>query len=372
MESTTPPSPASPPSRRLVRSRGDRVVSGVCGGIAAYFGIDALYIRIAAVASVFLAGLGLFLYLGALMLVPEEDGAALADTSTRRGRVLAGVGVVALVVAAGIALSGAVFGALWGLLPLAILALVGLFVWWLSSGQGLSGDWRVLLRRSLLGLAVLLGSLALFVAGGWAAGTGHGELAAALVIGAGVALLAGAFLRPVRPIILPALSLALGAAFVSAADVDLKGGVGERKYRPSDAADVRDHYRLGVGRLVVDLRDADLPRGDLPLRVKLGMGDAVLVVPRNVCVATRARVGAGAVEVFDHDSGGLDVDFEDLPGAPATTTRVLLDADVGLGALEVSHEDPDDHEFGPGRRFHEDGGTPGNTACTKAPHRASA
>jgi phage shock protein PspC (stress-responsive transcriptional regulator) len=356
MESTTPPSTTSPPPRRLARSRSDRVISGVCGGIAGYFGIDALYVRIAAVASVFLAGLGLFLYLGALLLVPEEDGGALADTSTRRGRVLAAVGVVALVVAAGIVLSGAVFGALWGLLPLAIIALLGLFVWWMSSGEGLSDDWRTLLRRSLLGLGVLVGSFALFVAGGWAAGTGHGELAAALVIGAGVAIVIGAFVRPVRPLVLPALSLALGAAFVSAADVDLKGGVGERSYRPAAAADVRDHYRLGAGRLVVDLRDAALPRGDIPLRVKLGMGEAVLVVPPNVCVATHAKVGAGAVQVFDRDTGGIDVDFEDLPTAAPTTTRVLLDADVGLGALEIQHEDPD-HHYGPREA--------GNKSCAK-------
>ncbi len=364
MESTTPPSPTSPPPRRLVRSRSDRVISGVCGGIADYFGIDALYVRIAAVASVFLAGLGGFLYLGALLLVPEEDGGALADTSTRRGRVLAAVGVVALVVAAGIVLSGAVFGALWGLLPLALLALLGLFVWWMSSGEGLSDDWRTLLRRSLLGLGVLIGSFALFLSGGWAAGTGHGELAAALVIGAGVAMVAGAFFRPVRVLVLPALALALGAAFVSAADIDLKGGVGEHKYRPSAAADVRDHYRLGAGRLVVDLRRAELPRGDLPLRLDLGMGQAVLVVPEDVCVATHAQVGMGAVQVFDRDSGGIDVDFEDLPAAPTTTTRLLVDADVGLGALEVQYDDPD-ADFGPRHRFH-DTGDPGNRACTNA------
>src|SRR4051794_736721 len=184
MESTSPTSPTPPPPRHLRRSRSDRVVSGVCGGLAEYFGIDAFYIRIAAVASVFLAGLGALLYLGALLLVPEEDGSALGDTSTRRGRFLAAVGVVALVAAAAVLLSGAVFGALWGLLPLAIIAGLGVFVWWLSSGQGLSGDWRVLLRRSLAGLGVLLGSVALFLAGGWAAGTDHGALVAGLVIAA--------------------------------------------------------------------------------------------------------------------------------------------------------------------------------------------
>jgi phage shock protein PspC (stress-responsive transcriptional regulator) len=363
MESTTPPPPTSPPPRRLVRSRSDRVISGVCGGLAARFGIDALYFRIAAVASVLLGGFGLFLYLGALLLVPEEDGGALADTSTRRGRVLAVVGVVALVVAAGIVISGPPLSALWGILPLALIALLGLFVWWMSSGEGLSDDWRTLLRRSLLGLGVLIGSFALFVAGGWAAGSGHGELVAALVIGAGAAIVAGAFFRPVRVLVLPALALALGAGFVSAADVDLKGGVGEHNYRPSAAADVRDHYRLGAGRLVVDLRDADLPRGDLPLRLDIGVGQAVLVVPENVCVATRAQVGMGAVQVFDRDSGGIDVDFEDLPAARPTTTRLLVDADVGLGALDVQYDDPDEN-YGPGHRFH-DSGDPGNLACAK-------
>ena len=98
------------------------------------------------------------------------------------------------------------------------------------------------------------------------------------------------------------------------------------------------------------------------------MGEAVLVVPENVCVATRAQVGMGAVQVFDHESGGIDVDFEDLPAARPATTRLLVDADVGLGALDVQYDDPDD-EFGPRHRFHEPG-DPGNLACTKPEKRA--
>ena len=356
MESTTPSPASPPPPRRFVRSRQDRVIAGVCAGVADYLGVDVFYVRVAAVASVFLAGLGGFLYLGAMLLLPEDDGPALADTTTRRGRLLAALGVVALVAAAGLVLSGAVLGALWGLLPLAILALLGLGVWWLSSGEGASDDWRVLLRRSLLGLAVLVGSVLLFATGAAAAGTDHGAVAAGLVIGAGVAVLAGAFVRPVRFLVLPALALALGAGFFSAAGVDLKGGVGERKYRPVAASDLRDHYRLGAGRLMVDLRDAELPRGDVALHLKLGMGEAVLVVPEDVCVATRAKVGVGDVALFDHDNGGIDLDVEDLPGAAPTVTRVVVDADVGFGALEVAHEDPD-HRFGPAE--------PGNRACAK-------
>lgn len=339
-----------------MRSRSDRVVGGVCAGVADYFGVDAFYIRIAAVASVFLAGLGGLLYLGALLLLPEEDGPPLANTTTGRGRLLAAIGVVALVAAAGVILSGAVLGAVWGLLPLAILALLGLGVWWLASGEGVSGDWRVLLKRSLLGLALLVGSAIVFVAGAVAAGTGQGEIAAGLVIGAGLAVVVGAFVRPVRFLVPPALALAIGAGFVAAADVDLKGGVGERKYRPAAAADVRDQYRLGMGHLVIDLRDTELPRGDVPLRLKLGMGEAELVVPKNVCVATRAEIGAGVARVFDRENDGVDVDYEDLPGAAPTVTRIVVDADIGFGAFEVSHEESD-HRFGtPG---------PGNQSCAR-------
>jgi hypothetical protein len=60
--------------------------------------------------------------------------------------------------------------------------------------------------------------------------------------------------------------------------------------------------------------------------------------------------------VFDRDTGGIDVDFEDLPTAQPTTTRLLVDADVGLGALEVQYEDPD-HHYGPTGA--------GNKSCAK-------
>ena len=45
----------------------------------------------------------------------------------------------------------------------------------------------------------------------------------------------------------------------------------------------------------------------------------------------------GAVAIFDHDSGGIDVDWRDTRRAPADTPRLVLDGDVGLGLLEVSH-----------------------------------
>ena len=46
-----------------------------------------------------------------------------------------------------------------------------------------------------------------------------------------------------------------------------------------------------------------------------------MLVPEDVCVSTTAKLGMGGVEVFDHDSGGIDVDWEDLQTADARHRR---------------------------------------------------
>src|SRR5436309_2009590 len=86
---TTPSHPAPDPDpapvaepRRLFRSRRDRVLGGVCGGLAEYFRIDPIIVRLGAVALVFAGGAGALLYLAALLLVPEEGGRPLHE---RRG-----------------------------------------------------------------------------------------------------------------------------------------------------------------------------------------------------------------------------------------------------------------------------------------------
>src|SRR4051812_43897520 len=68
------PEATPPPPRRLLRSSRDRVVGGVCGGIAEYFRIDPIIVRVAAVALAFVGGASLIAYLAALALVPGDDG----------------------------------------------------------------------------------------------------------------------------------------------------------------------------------------------------------------------------------------------------------------------------------------------------------
>lgn len=59
-------------SKRLYRSKTDRQIAGVCGGLGKYFDIDPTIIRLAWVIALFFAGGGLFAYLLAMIVVPTE------------------------------------------------------------------------------------------------------------------------------------------------------------------------------------------------------------------------------------------------------------------------------------------------------------
>jgi len=59
-------------TRRLYRSRTDRKLAGVCGGLAQYFNMDATLIRVLFVVLAVLGGSGLVLYLAMWIIVPNE------------------------------------------------------------------------------------------------------------------------------------------------------------------------------------------------------------------------------------------------------------------------------------------------------------
>jgi phage shock protein PspC (stress-responsive transcriptional regulator) len=59
-------------SRKLYRSRSNRVFGGVAGGLADYFNIDPLVVRILFVVLTLVGGGGLILYIAMWIFVPEE------------------------------------------------------------------------------------------------------------------------------------------------------------------------------------------------------------------------------------------------------------------------------------------------------------
>lgn len=57
--------------KRLYRSRKERMLGGVCGGIAEYFDVDPTIVRLAWVLFTFAGGAGLVAYIIAWIIVPE-------------------------------------------------------------------------------------------------------------------------------------------------------------------------------------------------------------------------------------------------------------------------------------------------------------
>ncbi|GAA2558284.1 PspC domain-containing protein [Pseudonocardia hydrocarbonoxydans] len=78
-DATTHAVPVAPagrgPAVRLVRSRTDRMIAGVCGGIAEAYGLDPALVRLIVVLlTVFGAGSGAIAYVAAWILMPDAPG----------------------------------------------------------------------------------------------------------------------------------------------------------------------------------------------------------------------------------------------------------------------------------------------------------
>ncbi len=366
--------PPERPRARLIRTRRGRLIGGVCSGLGAHFGVDPILLRIAFVGLAIFGGVGFWLYLAFLLLVPEE-GASAPPLRLRQlpWRLIAGA--AALIAAAAVGLPAAshpALGSAWAAgVVVGTIALVGI------AALGL----RIALRRRIraqrrsdperapspdqrlwsflaLAVAVTAGILLLALAGAWLAGTER-HLAAWAVVAVGAALALAAF-TTARRLVIPALAFALPVGAIAAAHADLHGGLGERTYRPAALAQLRPSYSLGAGLLEVDLRDVQLPPGDTTLHVRLGAGQVVVLVSDQVCVATHARIGAGYVGALDRETGGMDVNWVLRPSAPKGVPRLLLSGRVGLGTLIVA-----DRPLG-----HEGGFQPGaygnNDACRTA------
>jgi phage shock protein PspC (stress-responsive transcriptional regulator)/predicted membrane protein len=296
------------PPRRLRRSRSDAVIGGVAGGLGRYVAVDPLLFRIAFVVLTFAGGLGIVAYLAMLAFVPAEGEERAGDPMRTAARIVVAVliAVATVVAAAGVALAAAL---------------------------------------------------------------GGGVVIAALVVLAGVALACTAFFGGARWLIVPAVALVLPLGLVAAADLDLRGGIGERSYHPASFADLPDRYELGIGELHVDLSDIELPPGRTDLRIELGMGEALLRVPENVCVTSEVAVAAGGVDVLDRENAGIDVAVSEPRMMSQGRPILHVDGDVGVGVLEVVRagempnfiDRPGDWHPDRGRTFRDPG--PRDTGC---------
>jgi phage shock protein PspC (stress-responsive transcriptional regulator) len=347
--------------RRLLRSRDDRMIAGVAGGLANYFNVDPVIFRIGFAVSVFFGGLGVLAYIALALFVPSagEAGEESPAPVQRSGWLGIAAGTALIVIAISSIGSFVFWGDGWwddgwhfGWIFFPLLIGIGLYVAFRDRergrpmGVGRAVALAVLIAGSLIGLT------AIALVSAYAGATGGGVVIGALVIAIGALLVGAAFRGGARWLVVPALALAVPLSVVAATDVSFGSGVGEREHSPDVVADIPDNgYELGIGRLEVDLRDLDWRKNTaVDLDVDLGIGEAVVAVPKDVCVVADVHAAAGELRLLGDDTDGVDVDSDPVTATTATP-RLDLTGEVDLGAFQVINDDEidldeTDHRFG--------------------------
>lgn len=112
---------------------------------------------------------------------------------------------------------------------------------------------------------------------------------------------------------------------------------GERVYAPCTGADLRGDYRLAAGQLTLDLATLALTDATTALESSVGVGQLVVIVPRDAAVRIETRAGVGGIVLFgDEGQGGVDVTEQySSPDYETAVRRVSLDLSVEIGQIEV-------------------------------------
>jgi phage shock protein PspC (stress-responsive transcriptional regulator) len=399
------PEPAGQPGqapRRLLRSRDDRMIAGVAGGLGRYFDVDPVIVRIAFALTVLFGGLGIVAYIALALFVPSDDGSEQPQAPVQRSLLIALMAIVFLVLVALPAFGG---GLIWGDGP-SVIAWIAIPIVAAIAGYVAIRDWRsrdsegegagpgepapssppsppaepgpALAERStaalpataevqapgkaegggrrrgaavgsvllalLIATAAAFAFMVLLLGAALLTAAGSGVAIALGVVAGGVLLVAAGLVGGGRWLVLPVAAIGLGVAVGAASDLDLDGGIGESVNEPSSFEAVpAGGYELGIGRLVVDLRDLEWRGRTLDLHVRTGIGEALVLVPERVCVTGTAQTKAGELLVTGRRSSGLDIDA-DYTVADPQPPELRLDADVGLGALRVLNDDTATHD----------------------------
>jgi phage shock protein PspC (stress-responsive transcriptional regulator) len=299
-EHTTP----IPDLKRLQRSRSDRMLAGVSGGLARYFEIHPAVFRVGFVVLTLLGGAGILIYAAAALVMPDEgkeDSFATAALRNRKDHPWPLIGLGLLAVAGAIFLSRA---------P----------IW-------LAGDaWLLFLIGGALILWITRHSTAASPEG-----TPQAQVAAKrprrlwrVVIATGIVLAS-----------LLAAALIAVAAVIAVFEVDRSAG--DRAYSVTSVQDLRSEYRLGIGSMRLNLGELQLPEGETRVDARVDLGDLEVIVPSGVAMQVHGTAEMGSVEVLGNDEDGRNVEVD----LDETGPRVLvLDAHVGAGAVRVERSVP--------------------------------
>jgi phage shock protein PspC (stress-responsive transcriptional regulator) len=301
---------------RLERSRSDRMLAGVCGGLARTFGIHPAFYRVGFVVLTLIGGAGILIYLAAAVVIPDEgkqDSIAAEILRDARDRPWPLVGL--------------------GLVATAVVVLLSRVTLWPRGDAA----WILLL---LAGLAIVVSTRR----GAHSAAAAPPEMPEAesttVVAPPPTAVtepssrrwgVARIFLVTLGSLV--ALLLVSVAIFLAIFPVHLSHGVGNQTFTPTGISDLRDTYRLGVGELRIDLRNVRLPVGETPLKARVDIGDLVVVVPASATVRAYGKARLGYVNVLGEEDDGRNVDESSVE----VGKRVLVvDARVQVGSVRIT------------------------------------
>ena len=315
--------------RRLTRSADDRVLAGVSGGLGQYFSLDPIIFRLLFVLLTAAGGVGLIVYLAGWVLMPVAGRPV-----TPRGRAWTLFLAVVLLVMSAALLSEPFFAFGSPIIVLALLAGFGYLLWRAAGGD--ASD-RPLVAAGIGLLVFAAAAVGATLVGVAAAALGAGALLAGALVVCGIALVVGAFYGGARWLVLPAIVVAIPLAIVAAADLDIDGPAGEFSYRAATVEEVRGGFNLGMGDMRVDLTGVDFPAGTTRVPIEVGVGNASILVPEDVCVASELDFGIGHADLLGHEIAGVDL-VESASASTAASPRspvLVIAADVGFGNVEV-------------------------------------
>jgi len=356
-----------PTAPRPLRRRGDdRVLGGVASGLADYFNVDPLLIRIGFVGLMVFNGLGLGLYLLAWLLVPTDT-----DNQSVVQRVFGRIGVGGVLVLGLIALALVLFfnipsrvvplddggpgGVEFAVIALIVIAIGALLFRRTEPSAAVATETAtvdavsapapppVVVRRPsrppsplgwyifgamLIGLGLL--AMATVVNGASVDLARYFGLALTII---GVGLLIGTWFGHARLMILIGFLLLPFAIAASLIHVPFEGGFGSLDVRPASVDDLDAEYRLAGGQIYLDLSRIEDEGEPIDIDASVAMGDLLVVLPEGAGAELDASVGAGSLLVLGGSEEGTNLEQHYV--IEGEGPEFVLNLGTGLGIVRV-------------------------------------
>ena len=336
------------------RSSDDRIVAGVCAGVAHHLNIDPILVRIAVVALTFIGLSGLILYLAAWFLLPEDDDdRSVAADWFNLDQNEPQVRTIGLFVAAVLAVVAVVSDEGWGLWWIGWWALPAAFLFWLfvvrprqrrkdflesaeAAPGGKPAAWssdpdvlktqvdaytaaktahvlerkrqRYERRRESRALwRLTLSFIAIAIAGTLILDQQVDVDGSAYIVAALFAVAIGCLVGTLWGNAggLVGLGLLLTVALLLASAVP-HGRVGEQVREPQTLAGLQPSYRHGIGEFELNLSGFDKPAqlAGRTVHINTGIGQTTVYVPKGLPVKLDAELRGGEISAFGREWHG--------------------------------------------------------------------